>query len=446
MTAPSSPENGKPAPTSAPVTAYEEVWRLLAEARHGEFDGRADLTVCSSRDRKLLAALNELLDKYAARLSTELAGREPTANASRGGAGVQRKLGEIHGAAGELGEMAESFAQAADTASFRVEQGAAASRQVQHLVEDIRARLGLIVGTSEELWSNLNGVGSAAKGISANIGLIAGASDQVSGSIMAVAAAVEEMSVSLNEVSSNSSQAAGVAQGATNAAQRAASTMDNLGKSAKAIGKVVGMIKGIAAQTNLLALNATIEAASAGDAGKGFAVVANEVKELAKQTASATEDIRDRVEEMQEATLQAVGAIQDVVVRIEQLNNISGIIAAAVEEQTSTTSEMAQNIASTARSAEQLTGNVQNVSTAATAVSEKLQASGAAVSEMKTEAAAISQMSEVGAEIAKQSVEQYEVLAQTSVTAAEVSKNMQRVVATLRETAAIARGIAESVE
>jgi methyl-accepting chemotaxis protein len=190
------------------------------------------------------------------------------------------------------------------------------------------------------------------------------------------------MSASLTEVATNTGQAAGIAHDASQGAQRAAATMDNLGRSAKAIGKVVEMIKSIASQTNLLALNATIEAASAGDAGKGFAVVANEVKELAKQTAAATEDIRERVEEMQDNTTQAVHVIQDIVGHIERLNSISGVIAAAVEEQTATTSEMARHLATTARGAEEVTSGVQKISGGSEEVSKNVLEAMAGVSEV----------------------------------------------------------------
>ncbi|MGC4070296.1 MAG: methyl-accepting chemotaxis protein [Polyangiaceae bacterium] len=138
----------------------------------------------------------------------------------------------------------------------------------------------------------------------------------------------------------------------------------------------------MASQTNLLALNATIEAASAGDAGKGFAVVANEECQLAKQTAAATEDIRERVEEMQDNTSQAVHVIEDIVGHIERLNNISGVIAAAVEEQTATTSEMARHLATTARGAEEVTTGVQKMSGGSDDVSKNVMEAMSGVSEV----------------------------------------------------------------
>ena len=163
---------------------------------------------------------------------------------------------------------------------------------------------------------------------------------------------------------------------ASKAAQSANNTaviVDKLGESAQEIGKVVDMIKGIAAQTNLLALNATIEAASAGEAGKGFAVVANEVKELAKQTASATEDIRAQVAGMQGNTQQAVKAIDEIVQIINEINSISGNIAAAVEEQTATTNEISKNVGDAARGANEVSRNVQQAALGANEVSKNVQ-------------------------------------------------------------------------
>jgi methyl-accepting chemotaxis protein len=233
-----------------------------------------------------------------------------------------------------------------------------------------------------EVCAELDGTAPVTEQISTSIKAVAIATDQVSNSVGTVALAVDQMSASLNEVSSNSGKAAGIARSAKEAAQHAANTMDKLGKSAKAIGKVVDMINGIASQTNLLALNATIEAASAGDAGRGFAVVANEVKELAKQTANATDDIRQQVEEMQDATGRAVRAIEDVVNQFAELNTISEVIAAAVEEQTATTRDMANNLGITARGAEEVSSNVHTVSAASSDVSEKVTTAVALVSEL----------------------------------------------------------------
>jgi methyl-accepting chemotaxis protein len=142
-------------------------------------------------------------------------------------------------------------------------------------------------------------------------------------------------------------------------------TIAKLGESSSEIGKVVKVITSIAEQTNLLALNATIEAARAGEAGKGFAVVANEVKELAKETAKATEDISLKIETIQNDTLGAVKAIQEISAVINQINDISNTIASAVEEQTATANEMGRNVTEAARGSNEIAQNITSVAAAA---------------------------------------------------------------------------------
>lgn len=404
--------------TESRITAYEELLRILICVQRGSFAERADISSCGGRDKRVLETVNQLLDLYADRQMPPV-GATGNANAlipiferiamadysllrpqepiapeleqafHRAMTRTVRTLKSVQDSVGGIAAAGETLATAAlsaATQSAEVSQGARdLSQNTEKALFAAKSTSDLsrqISAASTEAYRGVNSLTSGTQQISSNIRSISQATEHVSGSVATVAAAVEEMSASLNEVSNNSSRAAVIANDATDAAKRAALTMDNLGKSAKAIGKVVDMIKGIASQTNLLALNATIEAASAGDAGKGFAVVANEVKELAKQTASATEDIRSRVEEMQEATALSVKAIQDVVGRIEQLNSISAIIAAAVEEQTATTNDMAKNLSSTASGAEQVSANVLSVANGANEVSSKVQTIEGALSDI----------------------------------------------------------------
>src|SRR5271166_3774606 len=157
------------------------------------------------------------------------------------------------------------------------------------------------------------------------------------------------MNVTIGEIAKNATEAARVAGEAVDAADSANQTVSRLGDSSVEIGKVIEVITSIAQQTNLLALNATIEAARAGDAGKGFAVVANEVKELAKQTAKATEEIKQKISVIRENTGGAVEAIGGIKGVIDKISQISTEIATAVEEQSATTSEMARNVTEAAR-------------------------------------------------------------------------------------------------
>ncbi len=186
-------------------------------------------------------------------------------------------------------------------------------------------------------------------------------SDDVSNNVSVVSTSANEMLVSIREISRSSAEAARVARTAVTMASDTNDTISKLGEASQEIGKVVKVITSIAQQTNLLALNATIEAARAGEAGKGFAVVANEVKELAKETARATEEISQKIEAIQGNTVAAIRAIGEVSGIINQVNDISGTIASAVEEQTATTNEIGQNVASAASGTRAITQNITRV-------------------------------------------------------------------------------------
>ena len=280
---------------------------------------------------------------------------------------------ELTSVSNTMAAGAEQMTQQSNTAAAATEQASANVKNMAAGVEQISANATTVASASEEVSANLNTVGAAVEQMSSNMRVVANTSEKMTSAVNSVATAIEEMSVSLNEVSKSSGQAATVASKAAQSANNTAVIVDKLGESAQEIGKVVDMIKGIAAQTNLLALNATIEAASAGEAGKGFAVVANEVKELAKQTASATEDIRAQVAAMQGNTQQAVKAIDEIVQIINEINSISGNIAAAVEEQTATTNEISKNVGDAARGANEVSRNVQQAAQGANEVSRNVQ-------------------------------------------------------------------------
>ena len=199
--------------------------------------------------------------------------------------------------------------------------------------------------------------------------LASGAAEQVSANAQALAKAVDEFNTSIREISGNTSNAAMVAGLAVEAANRTNSTVTKLGESSAEIGNVIKVINSIAEQTNLLALNATIEAARAGEAGKGFAVVANEVKELAKQTSEATEDIIRKIAMIQDDTAQAVQAIGQVTGIIRQINESQNAIASAVEEQSAMTGEISRNISEVAAGSGEIARNIGLVANAADSTS-----------------------------------------------------------------------------
>lgn len=205
------------------------------------------------------------------------------------------------------------------------------------------------------------------------------ASDDVANGVQTVATNTEEMVASIKEISRSANESAEMSKMTSTKAQETNMTVTQLGASSQEIGEVIKVISSIAQQTNLLALNATIEAARAGDAGKGFAVVANEVKELAKQTAKATQDITNKIGAIQKDSQRAVEAIGGIAQAIDKLNGISGTIAAAVEEQTATTNEVSRVVQQASKSVQGISGNIRLVSTAAeestVAASQTLEAS-----------------------------------------------------------------------
>ena len=235
--------------------------------------------------------------------------------------------------------------------------------------------------SASQLTSFSQQLGANAEETSAQANVVSAASEEVSTNVQTVATGAEEMSASIREIAKNASEAARVALAAVKLAESTNQTVAKLGDSSADVGKVIKVITSIAQQTNLLALNATIEAARAGEAGKGFAVVANEVKELAKETAKATEDISQKIEAIQADTrgaVQAIGQIADV---IHQINDISNTIASAVEEQTATTNEITRNVTEAARGSAEIAQNITGVAQAAKSTTEGagdiLQASGA---------------------------------------------------------------------
>lgn len=215
-------------------------------------------------------------------------------------------------------------------------------------------------------------VAAAAEEMSTNMTNMAGVTEKMTSNVNDVAKAVDELTASIGEIARSAEQAATTASNATKLTESSNETIGQLGAAADEIGRVIEVIQDIAEQTNLLALNATIEAARAGEAGKGFAVVATEVKELAKQTAQATEDIRQRIEGIQGSTGEAVRSIQEVGEAIQEVNASSTTIASAVEEQSVTTKEIANNVSQTAEDAATVSTGVNESATACQEISRNI--------------------------------------------------------------------------
>jgi methyl-accepting chemotaxis protein len=242
---------------------------------------------------------------------------------------------------------------------------AAFFKDLRRSIQSIGQNAQSLASASEELSNTSQQMSANAEETSAQANVVSAGVEQVNKNLQTVATGTEEMSASIKEIAKNAHESAKVATDAVRVAEETNQVVSKLGDSSIEIGQVIKVITSIAQQTNLLALNATIEAARAGEAGKGFAVVANEVKELAKQTAKATEDISRKIEAIQGDTKNAVGAIAQISGVIRQVNDISNTIATAVEEQNATTNEMARNVSEAARGSGEITKNIGGVAEAA---------------------------------------------------------------------------------
>jgi methyl-accepting chemotaxis protein len=255
----------------------------------------------------------------------------------------------------ELGDLTTAINRMNDNLKKMMVEISKNAEQVASASEEFSATSQQISANSEETTAQANTVSSA--------------TDQVTQNLTTVATGAEEMSVTIKDIAKNAAEAARIAGEAVKTAQDTNTTVAKLGESSAEIGQVIKVITSIAQQTNLLALNATIEAARAGEAGKGFAVVANEVKELAKQTAKATEDISQKINAIQLDTKGAVEAIEKIAGVITQINDFTNTIATAVEEQSATTNEMSRNVSEASKGSIQISDNVKGMAQAAQSTS-----------------------------------------------------------------------------
>jgi methyl-accepting chemotaxis protein len=255
-----------------------------------------------------------------------------------------------------------------DQAAQRAEKENRAA-ELAGLVRQFESRIGQMVQTlssaSNELETTARSMSGTAVEAQDQAGSASNLADQVGGGVQTVAAAAEELNASIREINRQVEQATRATDQAVLTVKETDTTVRALAEGADRIGEVIGLITSIAGQTNLLALNATIEAARAGESGRGFAVVASEVKNLASQTAKATEEISNQITQIQEATQKAVAAIDGIVKTIEEVSSINRVIASAVEEQNKATAEIASTVQHTAEATSTVTRNIASVSSAA---------------------------------------------------------------------------------
>ncbi len=244
----------------------------------------------------------------------------------------------------QLGSMIREVIGGVNKMTASSNDMAAVSKQLSSAARDTSERSAMVAAATEEMSTNIQSVSAAMEQSSANVNM--------------VASSAEEMTATVNEIAQNAEKARSISEGAVKQSRLASEKMVLLGESARKIGRVTETITEISDQTNLLALNATIEAARAGEAGKGFAVVANEIKELARQTAAATVDIKNQIGDMQSTTATTVEDIEKISEVIAEINNVINGIATAVEEQSAASSEIANNVSQASQGIAEVNENV----------------------------------------------------------------------------------------
>jgi methyl-accepting chemotaxis protein len=326
-----------------------ETVELVAAAKAGDLSHRGNSARFSGAYRELVQGMNDTLDAVlapvdeAAAILERVARRDLSAEVQGAYQGDHARIKDaVNTAVGEMRRALATLSQSADA----------------------------LAGASEELSAVATQLGASAEETSAQAGVVSAASEQVSKGVQTVSTGTAEMGASIQEIAVNATQAARVATRAHEMAETTNETVTQLGTSSAEIGNVVKVITSIAQQTNLLALNATIEAARAGEAGKGFAVVATEVKELAKATARATEDIGRKIDAIQSDASSAVSAIQEITGIVAQISELQTTIAGAVEEQSVTTREMTRSVDEAARGTGEIAQNISHVAAAAEQTSD----------------------------------------------------------------------------
>ncbi|HKK90657.1 MAG TPA: methyl-accepting chemotaxis protein [Desulfobacteraceae bacterium] len=402
---------------------------LLKGVEFADAVAKGDLTATIDVDQKdevgmLSQALTDMV-KNLRKIMTELTNNTDSLS------GASKELSSV---SSQMASSAEEMDAQSSSVASATEQVSASVGTVASAAEQSSSSVASIASMTEEMSSTFSNVAESAHKTSDRVGKMAKDSETISSGINTMAAAVEEMTASLNEVAQNTQQASRVSRNANQAAESINDKMDGLVNASKQIGKVVGVIKDIADQTNMLALNATIEAAGAGEAGKGFAVVAGEVKELAKQSADATDEISGQIDEIQNSTNAVVDAIVEISKVIEEVAGINETIASAVEEQSATAGEISQSVAQNAQTVQEVAEDAGQSSQLVSDIARSTDEANSTASEV---ARHVSELSDAVREVAKSSAE-------VANATTDISDNIQGISTASKETATGANQTNES--
>ena len=358
--------------------AIDKAVHVTTAIDKGDFETRVIGITEGGRLRELHDSINNMVDRTDAFVRESQACLEYVARNE-----YFRKIAE-KGMTGNFRRGAQIINNATDQMSAKVDNFATVADDFENTMKVV---VQTVSSAATELQVTAQGMESTAHATSDQASAVAAASDDASSNVQTVASAAEELSASIAEISRQVATSTRIAGDAVSEVDGANQKIQGLAEAANKIGEVVALITDIADQTNLLALNATIEAARAGEAGKGFAVVASEVKNLATQTAKATEEISTHINGIQGATVEAVSAIKSIGGTINEINEIAAAIAAAVEEQGAATQEIARNVEQAAAGTNQVSANIGSVTEAASET-------GAAAGEVLSAASELSVQSE----------------------------------------------------